>query len=100
MNLLVRKVAVINAATAWAEAIREHGPEAARPFRANFLMALDDALTATDRGAVEALERIRDTVRISSVKKHAADRCEEIAVAALTTLRGQSDLESGKEAAG
>jgi hypothetical protein len=53
MGLIERKIAVIDAAAAWAEAIREHGPEAARPFRANFEMALDDALTATDRGAVE-----------------------------------------------
>jgi phosphosulfolactate phosphohydrolase-like enzyme len=41
-----RKVAVIDAAAAWAEAIREHGVDAALPFRQNFAMALDDALTA------------------------------------------------------
>lgn len=44
-----RKIAVIDAAAAWAEAIQKHGRGPARPFRDNFLTALDDALTAGER---------------------------------------------------
>jgi hypothetical protein len=62
LAVIERKVAVIDAVSAWIEAIQAHGPGAARPFRDNFLMALDDALTATDRGAVDLAERYGEAI--------------------------------------
>jgi hypothetical protein len=47
-SVVERKIAVIDAAIAWIDAIRAHGPEAAQPFRANFETALDDAVTADE----------------------------------------------------
>jgi hypothetical protein len=55
VSLIERKLAVIDAVAAWVEAIREHGPEAARPFRDAFEMALDDALSVGDGAELERL---------------------------------------------
>ena len=54
---------------------------------AELKIALLRELLADERAEVErlreALREVRDTVRMSSVKQHAADRCEQIAVTAL-----------------